>query len=91
MREALGLGQPIYIQYIKWLIQFFWIEPLNGIDALVWHRALRKASCRVISWQTRSPVIDIVLQRLPQTLWVVGMAYVVGYPDCPADWYHLGL
>ena len=23
MREALGLGQPIHIQYFKWLIQFF--------------------------------------------------------------------
>ena len=32
---------------------------------------------RVISWQTRSPVMDIVLQRLPQTLTVVGTAYIV--------------
>jgi peptide/nickel transport system permease protein len=31
----------------------------------------------VISWQTRSPVMDIVFQRLPQTLWVVGVAYLV--------------
>ena len=27
MREALGLGQPLYIQFLKWLIQFFWVEP----------------------------------------------------------------
>ena len=33
---------------------------------------------RVLSWQTRSPVMDIVVQRLPQTLWVVGMSYVLG-------------
>jgi len=33
---------------------------------------------RVISWQSRSPVMDIVAERVPQTLWVVGMAYVVG-------------
>ena len=26
MREALGLGQPIQVQYYKWIIQFFWIE-----------------------------------------------------------------
>ncbi len=32
---------------------------------------------RVISWQTRSPVMDIIIQRIPQTLWVVGVAYVV--------------
>ena len=23
MREALGLGQPLYVQFWKWLIQFF--------------------------------------------------------------------
>lgn len=77
MRQALGLGEAIHIQYIKWLIQFFWIEPLNGFDAL-FGTNFAEGKLRVISWQTRSPVIDIVLQRLPQTLWVVGMAYVVG-------------
>jgi peptide/nickel transport system permease protein len=33
---------------------------------------------RNISWQTRSPIMDIVIQRIPQTLWVVGLAYLVG-------------
>ena len=33
---------------------------------------------RILSWQTRSPVSDLIIQRLPQTLWVVGMAYIVG-------------
>jgi peptide/nickel transport system permease protein len=32
----------------------------------------------VISWQTRAPVMDLVIQRLPQTLMVVGLAYAVG-------------
>jgi peptide/nickel transport system permease protein len=31
-----------------------------------------------MSWQTRSPVMEIVIQRLPQTVWVVGMSYIVG-------------
>ena len=30
------------------------------------------------SWATRSPVVDLIVERLPQTLWVVGMSYVVG-------------
>ena len=34
MREALGLGQPIHIQFFKWLVQFFWIEPQVLIDYL---------------------------------------------------------
>ena len=30
------------------------------------------------SWATRSPVVDLIVERMPQTLWVVGMSYVVG-------------
>ena len=31
----------------------------------------------MISWQTRSPVVDLIVQRLPQTLWVVGLSYLL--------------
>ena len=37
-----------------------------------------KGDLRLISWQTRNLVMDIVIQRLPQTQWVVGMSYIVG-------------
>jgi len=77
MREALGLGQPIHIQFFKWLVQFFWVEPQVLIDYL-FNTTFSEGKQRIISWQTRSPVMDIVVQRLPQTLWVVGMSYVVG-------------
>lgn len=77
MREALGLGEPMHIRFVKWLVQFFWIEPLNLIDGL-FGTTFAEGELRVISWQTRSPVMDIVAERLPQTLWVVGVAYVVG-------------
>ena len=77
MREALGLGAPIHVQYWKWLVQFFWVEPQVLIDH--WFgTAFAEGKLRVISWQTRSPVMDIVIQRMPQTLWVVGMSYIVG-------------
>ena len=77
MREALGLGAPIHVQYWKWLVQFFWIEPQVLIDH--WFgTTFAEGKLRVISWQTRSPVMDIVMQRMPQTLWVVGMSYIVG-------------
>jgi len=77
MREALGLGEAWYIQYYKWLVQFFWVEPLVFTDWL-FGTSFSEGMQRVISWQTRSPVMDIVMQRMPQTLWVVGLAYVVG-------------
>jgi peptide/nickel transport system permease protein len=77
MREALGLGEPAHVQYWKWLVQFFWIEPQVLFDH--WFgTSFAEGKLRVISWQTRSPVMDIVMQRMPQTLWVVGMSYVVG-------------
>ena len=77
MREALGLGQPLYVQFLKWLIQLFWIEPQVFIDYM-FNTSFSEGKLRVISWQTRSPVMDIIVQRMPQTLWVVGMSYVVG-------------
>ncbi|WP_128910550.1 ABC transporter permease [Tropicibacter alexandrii] len=76
MREALGLGQPPLVQYWKWLVQVFWIEPQVLIDH-IFGTAFSAGDLRVISWQTRSPVMDIIIQRIPQTLWVVGVAYVV--------------
>ena len=76
MREALGLGQPMHIRFWKWIVQFFWIEPQVLID-YYFGTTFSEGDLRVISWQTRSPVMDIVVQRLPQTLWVVGTAYVV--------------
>ena len=77
MRLALGLGEPMYIRFWKWIVQFFWIEPQVLIDHY-FGTTFAEGKLRVISWQTRSPVMDIVIQRLPQTLWVVGTAYVVG-------------
>ncbi len=77
MRLALGLGEPAYVRFWKWIVQFFWIEPQVMIDG-IFGTALAEGEQRIISWQTRSPVMDIVAQRLPQTLWVVGVAYIVG-------------
>ncbi len=76
MRLALGLGEPMHIRFWKWIVQFFWIEPQVLIDHYL-GTSFSQGDLRVISWQTRSPVMDIVVQRMPQTLWVVGTAYVV--------------
>ncbi|HBQ36068.1 MAG TPA: ABC transporter substrate-binding protein [Rhodobacteraceae bacterium] len=76
MREALGLGQPNHVQFYKWMVQFFVIEPQVIIDH-IFGTSFAEGKLRVISWQTRSPVMDIIWQRMPQTLWVVGLSYVV--------------
>ncbi|MEO9782480.1 MAG: ABC transporter permease [Sedimentitalea sp.] len=77
MRKALGLGEPIPIRFWKWIVQFFWIEPQVLIDN-IFGTHFADGKLRILSWQTRSPVMDIVAQRIPQTLWVVGTAYIVG-------------
>ena len=77
MRQALGLGEPGYIRFYKWLVQFFWVEPQVLFDHL-FGTGFAEGKLRIISWQTRSPVMDVVVERLPQTLWVVGMSYIVG-------------
>ncbi len=48
------------------------LQAMTGLDFGDAHRT------RVLSWATRSPVVDLIVQRLPQTLWVVGLAYLFG-------------
>ncbi len=77
IRQSLGLGEPIYIRYLLWCNQFFINEPLNILEQWTgWQ--IGGERLRVLSWQTRSPVVDLIVERMPQTLWVVGMSYVVG-------------
>lgn len=96
MRAALGLDQPLPVQFVKWLHQLFVVEPRVLIDWATRHSTalgwlpdthlyerctglsnLDTCDLRIISWQTRSPAMEIVAQRLPQTLWVVGTAYLL--------------
>jgi peptide/nickel transport system permease protein len=58
IRESLGLNDPWYIRYFKWLTAL-----LSGDWGF--------------SFASRIPVIDLIGQRIPQTLQVVGLAYVI--------------
>lgn len=79
IRMSLGLGEPFHIRYLKWLQQFFIAEPLNLIERMFGIEIGNSEDrLRIRSWATRSPVVDLIIQRMPQTLWVVGMSYVVG-------------
>ena len=78
MRAALGLDQPFFIRFLKWLQQFFINEPLNIFEQITGITVGSGERLRVLSWATRSPVVDLIVQRLPQTLWVVGLSYVFG-------------
>ena len=56
IRKSLGLDQPIYIRYFKWLTAF--CQGNLGY-----------------SFASRSPVSDLIWQRLPTSLFIVGIAY----------------
>ena len=76
IRKSLGLDQPVYIRFTKWMVQFFLIEPLYFVDHYL-GTDFADGRQRVLSWQSRSPIMDTIAERLPQTLTVVGTAYVV--------------
>lgn len=78
MRAALGLDQPFIIRFLKWLQQFFINEPLNIFEQITGITVGTGERLRILSWATRSPVVDLIVQRLPQTLWVVGLSYLFG-------------
>ncbi|MCP3971075.1 MAG: ABC transporter permease [Rhodobacteraceae bacterium] len=66
--------------FIDWLTTTSSLAPiLPDTDFFIACGNNTAAECdpRILSWQFRSPVMDIVLQRIPQTLWVVGTAYLV--------------
>lgn len=79
IRESLGLDKPFHVRYFKWMEQFFINEPLNLIEGVTGLQIGDSESrLRVTSWSSYRPVVDLIIERLPQTLWVVGLSYVVG-------------
>lgn len=79
IRESLGFNDPFAIRYVKWLRQFFWYEPLNALESATgWTVGDSEGRTRILSWQTRSPVVDLIIERIPQTLWVLGTSFILG-------------
>ena len=56
IRKSLGLDEPIFLRYFKWLWAFI-------------HGNLG------YSFSSRIPVLDLIFQRLPTTLGIVGLSY----------------
>lgn len=79
IREAMGLDEPFHIKYTLWLRQFFYVEPMMLLQNSLGFQALDPATTvRLTSWGSRgTPVFDLIAQRVPQTLWVVGLAYIM--------------
>jgi peptide/nickel transport system permease protein len=76
IRESMGLDEPFLIRYVTWLRQLTIEEPLALADRV---RGVEpdEPRMRLPSWSSRSPLVDTILERLPQTLWVLGTAFVL--------------
>jgi peptide/nickel transport system permease protein len=79
LREALGLNDPFLIKWLKWNRLMFINEPLHAIDS-IFNTCIGDCENRdrIISWSSRAPAMDIIYERLPQTLWVLGLAFILG-------------
>ncbi|KAG1648751.1 Oligopeptide transport system permease protein AppB [Nymphon striatum] len=80
IRESLGFNSPWYVQWYKWCQLMFWNEPQYLFESLtnVCIGDCIESKDRIISWSSRSPALDTVYQRLPQTLWVLGLSLLFG-------------
>lgn len=79
IRESLGFNDPFLVKYVKWLRQFLIIEPLNILEETTGITIGDSSNrTRILSWQTRSPVIDLIILRFPQTMWVLGTSFILG-------------
>lgn len=79
IRESLGFNDPFLVRWLRWN-QLMANEPVYLLEQAT-------NSCfgdclgsedRIISWSSRSPAMDTVYQRLPQTLWVLGLGLIFG-------------
>jgi len=79
MRESLGFNDPFLIQWLKWNQLMFINEPLHWFDQ-IFNTCIGDCESRdrIISWSSRSPAMDTIVQRLPQTLWIMGTSFVLG-------------
>jgi len=79
IQDSLGLNDPFLVKWVKWMQLMFINEPLNAIDSIF---GTCIGDCenraRIISWSSRAPAVDVIYQRLPQTLWVLGISFIFG-------------
>jgi peptide/nickel transport system permease protein len=79
IRESLGLNDPFFVKWINWMELMFINEPLH-LTGELFNVCIGDCEnrARIISWSSRAPAMDIMIERLPQTMWVLGLATIFG-------------
>ncbi|MCB0992188.1 MAG: ABC transporter permease, partial [Acidimicrobiales bacterium] len=79
IRENLGLDEPVPQKWWAWnklMMVNETLELASDVTGTCIGDCENRA--RIVSWSSRSPAMDIIWQRLPQTLWVMGVAFFMG-------------
>lgn len=79
IRESLGFNDPFLVRWYSWLKLMVVNEPLHLFESAT-NTCFGDCESRdrIISWSSRSAAMDTVYERMPQTLWVLGLALVLG-------------
>lgn len=80
LRREWGLDQPIMVQYVYWLVGNDWIMVDSDGDGVSDHYGARKGVLRGDfgnSLVTRQPAMDVVVERIPNTLTLMITAEVL--------------
>ena len=79
IRESLGFNDPFLLRWWNWNQLMVINEPIHAFEEVT---GACFGDCenreRIISWSSRSPAMDTIYERLPQTLWVLGLGLLFG-------------
>ena len=79
IRESLGFNDPFFARWLNWTKLMVVNEPIHAFEQVT---DTCFGDCenrdRIISWSSRSPAMDTIYERLPQTMWVLGLALILG-------------
>jgi peptide/nickel transport system permease protein len=79
IRESLGFNDPFFTRWWNWNRLMVVNEPIHAFESVT-NTCFGDCESRerIISWSSRSPAMDTVYERMPQTLWVLGLALFFG-------------
>ena len=80
IRRSFGLDKPLPVQYIVWLAGNDWMAIDTDGDGITDSYGTRKGVLRGdfgFSYKTREPVLDIIADRLPNTIYLMTVTLIV--------------
>jgi peptide/nickel transport system permease protein len=80
LKRQLGLDKPLPVQYLIWLVGNDWMQVDADGDGFAESRGERRGILRGdfgFSFQTRQPVLQVIADRLPNTIYLMSVTLIV--------------